>query len=375
MIKVVVATWYLSDNYGTCLQAYALNHFLEVNGIECKTLAYGRFYGIDELPDIIKKGFKKINEKLIAKKSNEPKSDFSVNAENVFLHNEKIMMSNIKLAQMKTYKQKKLLIKETDYFIVGGDQLWNPNILANTYFLPFVRDKKKKLSYGTSFGVTEIPKRLETQYKKGLSKMSRIAVREDSGVEIVRKVANKEAVSVLDPVFLLDKEMWRTFYNKECTTKINYSYALCYFVGGYRKHRNMVESYVCQNNKKIKTILLPMTPDDFEYEEAMCDITMADFLYLIDNAEFVFTDSFHATAFSIIFNRNFYNFHRFEENDTKSQNSRIDQILDKFQIPNRYLKHINDNGDTMTSWEHINHNVNIEIERSKSILLSMVTGE
>jgi hypothetical protein len=115
-------------------------------------------------------------------------------------------------------------VPDYDVYCVGSDQVWNPNCYTslNPYMLTFAPSGKRKISYASSFGVSEIPRQAVDQYKKGLSELSYISVREKTGCQIVSELTGKEGVLVLDPTLLLEKSDWDTVANSSSCPKKPY---------------------------------------------------------------------------------------------------------------------------------------------------------
>lgn len=213
------------------------------------------------------------------------------------------------------------IVKKYDYFVIGSDQVWNPFYKAgdNAMFATFA-PSEKVISYAASFGVTEIPERFYSYLENGLKHLSKISVREQEGVGIVSNIANKNAQLVLDPTMLLKSNQWHEITKKAELPFLNSKpYIVVYVLGE-----------LTENSKKIINKFIEK--HDFEAyiimgEQATSEAVVPDplgFVKLIENAEFVFTDSFHATVFSIIMNTPFKVFSR----DNGELNSRIVTLLE-----------------------------------------------
>lgn len=224
--------------------------------------------------------------------------------------------------------------------LVGSDQLWLPsNIEGDYYTLNFVPDDVKKIAYATSFGVSNIPGAQEEKAKNYLNRINYLSAREESGKDIIKKFTGKDVPLVCDPALLLDAHEW----NETATTGriVEESYIFCYFMGNNLWHRKFVKELRRKTGCKVVSLLHldRYIAFDEEYaDEAPYDISPADFINLVKNAEYVCTDSFHGTVFSIIYGRKFFTFKRFSDKATLSTNTRIDTLLKHMQLQDRLVE-------------------------------------
>lgn len=291
---------------------------------------------------------------------------------NITIRNQKFTEFTEEFRLSKKFDNFQKLTEESEQytdFIVGSDQLWLPvNVVGNYYTLNFVPENINKISYATSFGISQIPKKYREQYVQFLSKINYLSVREDSGKEIIKELINKEAVVVCDPTLLLKKEEWEKLESKNYS--INNKYIFCYFLGKNIKHRKFVERLREKTGYKIVSI--NHCDEYVKYSDKFADIIPYDvgpseFLKLIKNAEYVCTDSFHGTMFSLIYNKQFFSFRRHMENLKMSTNSRISSILKILNLEQRLLTgdETIDNVDKQIQYDTINKR--IDDFRGKSI--------
>jgi hypothetical protein len=239
---------------------------------------------------------------------------------------------------------------EFDFFVVGGDQVWNPffdytKIPGTIYFLPFIKGGKRAFMFSTSFGVSkdaffartaEVPGLLEA-YREALSRMSYISCREDAGAEITNALVGKGQVLV-DPTMTLTPEEWfeiakePEFLKPRIDTKRGY--VLTYFLGEFPRSLKRKIKKTCVN----ENLALVALNDLFDAPAYISD--PAEFVYLVANAQAVYTDSFHGAAFSILFETPFFVFERLgHEIDMLS---RMDTLLRKFVLEDRRVKNAAD---------------------------------
>lgn len=386
MKKVGIVSCYFKDNYGSLLQAYATKKILDNNNIPNETIAI-------EANKDFKKGkikyylsqifnFSFIKSKLGMIKM---KLDKKINKElgkNISIRNKKYkeFKKEFNLSRSCTdYKGLTQLAKDKySDIIVGSDQLWLPvNVVADYYTLNWVPDHINKISYATSFGVSNIPKKYDNIYIKFLKRINHLSVREESGKEILDKYKTNSKV-VCDPTILLTKEEWE----KECTPNkfINKKYILCYFLGNNIEHRKFVERLKDKTGYKI--VSLNHADEYVKYSDEFADITPYDvgpreWLNLVKNAEYVCTDSFHGTVFSIIFNKTFFDFRRFNPKNKNNTNSRLDSLLNIAGISKERILTGLENVDKVLKYEidykKVNENIDKFRNESKNWLLESIT--
>ena len=220
--------------------------------------------------------------------------------------------------------------KNYDVVVAGGDQLWIPAGLPTNFFnLMFADEKVKRVSYSTSFGVTEVPfyqKRRTIEY---LNRREMLGVREKSGAELIERLTGRKAVVVLDPTLLLNKEEWAQAIPVKPVLENDYIF--CYFLGANSEHRKVAEEL----SKKTGIPLYDMphidefVPYDLQFNaEHLYDIDSEQFVNLIRYAKYICTDSFHCTVFSILHHKQFLAFDRYSDPLMMSRNSRIANLCD-----------------------------------------------
>lgn len=223
--------------------------------------------------------------------------------------------------------------------VVGSDQLWLPSNIAGDYYtLSFVPDRVNKVAYATSFGVSKIDKRQEKIVKRYLNRINYLSAREESGQKIIKEHTGMEVQLVCDPALLLTANEW----DEDATSEriIKEKYIFCYFMGNNPWQRNFVEKIKEKKGYKIVALLhldQYIKSDDKYVDYAPYDVSPADFISLVKNAEYVCTDSFHGTVFSLIYGKQFFTFMRFADGETLSTNSRITTLLKKMDVESRLV--------------------------------------
>lgn len=355
-MKILIITLNDNNNYGNRLQNYALEKFLKNNFKinEVETIWYDKKEKVQSTVDIW--SIKSLVKWIINKNNyrNYLKKDYLRDC---------IRMYNIgkftkKINTRFDFKIKENIEKEYDYFIVGSDQVWNPYFWlkeddhANIRFLKFA-PKEKRIAYAASIAIPEIPKDKEALFKNGLNEMKAISMREKAGADLVKNLTKRDVPVVVDPTILLSKEEWQSielkpeWYNNE-------KYILTYFLGNPSP---IIEKIAKDNNWKIYNL---MDKNNFDLYTSRVE----EFVYLIENAELVVTDSFHACVFSILMNTPFLVVNR-QQKGMADMTSRIDTLLELFGYKDRYIV----NGNCNLSDEKILNmdfsNVQIIQEREK----------
>ena len=216
---------------------------------------------------------------------------------------------------------------DADVYICGSDQIWNTkfnNGKDPAFYLDFVPKGKIKASYAASFATDSIDKELKEITKDRISKLDYVGVREISALDILDSLDIKNGVQVLDPVFLLDKFKW-----EKLTYEINNNekYIFVYDFDGNELIREIAEKIAKNKKLKIYTVFKSNYSD-----KVIKRMGPIDFISYIKNAEFVISNSFHGTAFSIIFEKQFAVVNRKE-----AINTRMRDLLSILKIENRLI--------------------------------------
>ena len=224
-----------------------------------------------------------------------------------------------------------------DAVIVGSDQLWTPaGIKSRFYNLLFVPDSVRKVSFATSFGVGEIPASQKKATAGYLRRIDFLSVRETRGAEIVRELTGREAEVALDPTLLLTGDEWRDVFPEQRVTEG--PYILAYFLGSNEAHRDAVDALKKKTGLKVVTIpfMDVFLKRDLDFgDEQLFDVGPVEFLNLIRGAEYICTDSFHGSVFSILNHKQFMTFNRTNNSDRQTRNSRIDSLFGLLRLDGR----------------------------------------
>lgn len=387
MKKVGIVSCYFKDNYGSMLQSYATKKFLDKNQIPNETINVDynedfkngkRKYYLSQITNLkfIKNKLGMIKLKVDKKVKKQLGKNISVRTKRYKEFRKEFNLSRSNNTFLDLTNQAKELYSDV---IVGSDQLWLPvNVVSDYYTLNWVPDNINKISYSTSFGFSSIPNKYTELYTKFLNRIEHLSTREESGVKIIKQLINREAKLVCDPTILLTKEEWHNESTKE--RKYNEKYILCYFLGNNIEHRKFAERLRKKTGYKI--VSLNHADEYVKYSDKFCDyapfdIGPRDWISLIENAEYVCTDSFHGTVFAILFNKIFFDFRRHSNKSKTSTNSRIDSLLDVAGISSERILVGNEDIDKVLEYkidyDKVNENMNKFREESKKWLLDSIS--
>lgn len=300
-MKIGTITTHSALNYGAVLQAYALCKFIRSQKINCDILDYQpkyikKSYSLLTKPKKLQDLFLVLYQLCYYSQRNERKSKFedfrksflNVTSNKILSKNELIDTSN-----------------KFDLLISGSDQIWNPKLheFDEAYFLSYDEIKVPRISYAASFGQDRIEDKYKDVLINRLKGYHAFGCRENSARKLLLDLLNRESVLVLDPVFLLDVEMWKkiAIYPQK-----NLKYNLAYFLSNPGESLYAVKKY--SDSKKESVVSIGFSPRDMKYKgiNKKYNIGPREFLGYIIDADTIISNSFHCTAFSIIFRKNFY---------------------------------------------------------------------
>lgn len=221
-----------------------------------------------------------------------------------------------------------------DVYVVGSDQVWNPSASSSIepYFLTFAPKEAKKISYASSFGVSNIPASLYEKYKKLLSNIDSLSVREQTGVCLVKALTGRDATCVLDPTLLLNKEQWGNIM-------LAYPHMPSRYILVYQLlPSDMLPSLAKKISEEMNCPVYYLAKRAYAVNapkgmRVIKDAGPAEFLWLIKNASCVVTNSFHGTAFSVNFCIPFYAV----LNSKRGSNVRITSLLNSVNLMGRIV--------------------------------------
>lgn len=358
-MKIGIITFTYGQNYGNKLQNYALVNFLSKNySNEVYTLQNFDETTNGNFIDLLKKSIKKIikyNEERYKKNRKLKFETFNRN----YLRYYNIVLDK------RNYEK----LDDFDVFICGSDQIWNPfyNKDMITYTAAFAK-KAKRISYAASIGIDTIPENRIKEYKENIGEMDFIGVREEEAAELLRKYIDKKISTQVDPTMLLTLDDWNKMTVKP-DKELENDYILTYFIKEKDDiTKEAIESYA--KKQKIQIINL----NSLEQKE-WYDIDPCEFLWMIKNAKFVFSDSFHATVFSLIFHKQFHCFERINKEKTNKQESRLNTLLNYFNLSERIGEFKTGDELTIDDWKQIDETMGRLKQKSIEFLDIAINNE
>ncbi len=332
----IITFWWSEDNYGQLLQCYALQKYLRDLGHKPFLIRYkctediiaDNFYTKLSLKHIYSYFRNKLYSAKAPKKNNRLFDDFR----------SKYINSSEKI--YKSFNELKNEDFEVDMLIVGSDQIWNNwnNPLyrfsnrIHACFLDFGRPEVKRLSYAASWGLTKLSDDYIKEITPLLSKFNYVSVREKNGIDLCKLCGCPDAEWVCDPTLLLTAADYRELYKNEKINNYEKKYILLYMLNNdcnfsYQAVHNLA------SQKKLEIIYV--TGNGLIDHHPKFDASIPEWLYYLDNAEYVITNSFHCGVFSTIFHKQF-GIIPLNGKSTQS-NSRIDSLFELRGTGNRYI--------------------------------------
>lgn len=367
-MRVGIITYHHHYNYGTMLQALALQEVIiklgydaeiidfyqstEKSKQEIKAIHKGRLSFYLKNPNYVFNKAKGIAAYKIAQDNLEKK-------EEAF---EAFYQKNIHLSAQKFNSASEIREKPPiyDIYVVGSDQTWNPNVGGNpdSFFLDFAPKSAKRISYAPSVSVSVLDECSKKRFARLLDNIHVLSCREHDGAKLLEQLTGRSVATVLDPTFLLDEDDWKSYFK---SVEHPHEYILQYLIGDRQEHRSYIKRLAQKNNLPI--ISIPSAPIDYVDRcttKVWCG--PSEFLYLISNATLVCTDSFHGTAFSLNFRKNVFSFYKMDDKASDSENSRLRNIYSQFEIHNRII----------TDFLYIPSNNELEISYNEDLIKSKI---
>lgn len=331
-MKTGTLTFHSPNNNGSFLQAYALQCVLKKNGIENTIInfytkkqecQYSVFRKPKSLKDLVRNGYSLIHYRALKKR---------------FVFFADLRKKFLNMTERYTTEKEVLDdICQYNVLICGSDQIWNTEArdFSDIYLLPNV--KKKKIAYAVSCG-SHIEAVNLCKLIMHTKAFDAISVREDSTAKVFFDNGLSDIQTVLDPTLLIAKEEYSCFYGNDPV--ISGKYVFVYTI-------NYNHDILFAAKQFAKRIGMPVITAFAGYSAIKCrkygikviyDVTPGCFLNLIDNAEYVFSNSFHGIAFSILFHKRFFRVCNVDKCGNSVRDDRIDNILDACNLANRNIK-------------------------------------
>lgn len=356
-MKIGIITFHRATNYGAALQAFALQEALNKMGYEAEIIDYA----CEFLEQYYKKFYnpKKTFKGLISAIINYRTRSVRINKFTMF-RKKYIHISNERNIKKNCLKN---VVEKYDYVITGSDQVWNPrqSNYDMTYFLDFV-EPKKRISYAASMGNNNIDEQSDI-FIRYVKNYKSISVREKEYGDKLKKILNREVLTVVDPVFLIEKNQWEKLISDKPLVKESYIFVYCLHEKSCYRYAEILAK---KTNRQIVCI-----PDSLK---ARCKgkkdfkAGVLEFLNYIFYADHVITDSFHATAFSIIFEKQF---NIIMKQKWKSLNGRMEALAEKYKLEKNVIWNESDIDKlgNNTEYQEIREKVKKEVQESREFIV------
>ena len=340
MKSVCISTFCGTDNYGSNLQAIGLSEFFKSNGYEVFFLPFFKNRPFTLLHPML--FYSRLINRINRKKFKEffISEPYALSAEREERLSE-FCNEHFHIIDFRSCKQWNDAIRQKMIFVAGSDIIWNPAMgYPSTFFLDFAYYAKlPRFSYGTSVGAKELPRKYYKAYKRYLGTMKAVGVREEIVVDMFEPIIGFRPTKVVDPSLLLAAEQWDAITNRAMlSVEISKrGFILCYFVMNDARYWEYVKKV--KEDTKLQIIVLPMHKNDEKQEyDVVLDGTPYEFLWLIKNAEFICTDSFHACVVSMIYHKEFYLLRR----TRKSEDAKYKDLLTRYHLTDRIVEEENE---------------------------------
>lgn len=344
MKKVSIITKHSSFNFGAMLQAHALQATIKNLGADCRIINLRQSklqtkWSNKSPSGIIRNFYYKLHEKEL----NEGFAKF-----------EKFISEYDKTREYKNIWELYTDTPESDVYLTGSDQVFNPLNIEDSSFLRFAPKDKIRASYAASLGVSNIPNGALNLISEYINDLDYISVREETGKKALEKLTDKKINVHVDPTLLMKKEYWQSFSVKP---NMKRPYILCYVL--YRP--DWLNSYLKKIRKQTKLDIVLVTSDPFRnvyHNKCIRNAGPKEFLGLIQNAEFVISSSFHGVALSIANQKPFYAV------VNPNAPSRIIDLLSVLNLKHRIIK--KEDKFNVSEIDYLSVENILEVERQKS---------
>lgn len=361
MKKIGTLTVHNGYNYGASLQAYATVHYLRNQGFDAQLIDYRN--ELIESKNNVKPSFRRSIINFFINRRGRKLRKMRFDSFNAISFG----TGELKLSK----KDLPGLNEEYDCFVCGSDQIWNPDITGydSSFFLDF--SSKTNISYAPSLGhFGNYSDELISFIKCNVHNIKYLSTRELENCELLSDLAGKACVNVLDPVFLLSQQNWSEIANKSAV-KFKGRYAIYYSL-----HEDDAFFEFAKKDSKAKGLeLYRLDITALRAIKKKCKtfaqkgIGPIEFLQAFKNSSFVYTNSFHGTAFSIIFNRPFIT--ALLSGKLAGKNSRIFTLLELSDLKDRIYEKGRAYSNTI-NWEEVEDKLSDNILFSQSFLTEAV---
>lgn len=331
-MKIGILTITDGQNYGNRLQNYALQEVLRDFGCDVYTVRRKTKRDLNIFNELLFRT-KNLVKLIIGRKDT---FFYRIKRKKAFVDFNK---KYIKFTHQILYNNKapKDFYKKFDYFVCGSDQIWNANFEVVSedilnHLASFAKPSQR-VAYAASFGTDSFAVGFEQLFVDELQKFKAIGLREQTGVDLLEEKLNRSDIKlVLDPTMLISRDKWKQFANEPQYPHSD-SFIVTYFLSGKSKRiTEYVENIALHSDADVINLDIEFLSDNCIVNSRHFSTSPTEFVWLIEHAKCILTDSFHATVFAILFNRPFAVFQRIATEKNNNMNSRIDGLLEMFSL-------------------------------------------
>lgn len=339
----IVTYWKSTNNYGEQLQNFALQEYLRSLGHEPFLIRYDydadTIYGTKPLPVRFLRACnpKRLAEYFKSKSLNKKRAMEGITHPRGFeaFREKHVSMSRIYTSIDDLRRDP----PEADLYITGSDQVWNTfggklsemEHRYHAFFLDFGKEGVKRVSYAASWGRETVPEDEAGLIRQLLPKLDSVSVREKTGIGLCSRLGREDAYLALDPVLLLGAETYRKLYRGDVAVRREKKYLFFYYLNnGLDFDRQTVFEWARQRNLEVVYVT-----DDWHEDFERSFPGIPEWLELIDDAEYVVTNSYHCAIFSILFGKRFGIIRR--KGAHAGMNSRMETLFGLCGINSRFI--------------------------------------
>lgn len=359
-MKIGILTFPNTNSYGAVLQMYALYKATEKLGANVEIINYQNLYMKQRQHFLSRQKLssKKRALKNIAAQMMHWRQNYS------FYKFEKRMLV-YPLKAVKDIGEASNIGARYDGVICGSDQVWNAHITGSDmhFYLDFCEANTKRISYAPSFGKVAYSSGIENQIKQELNKFDYISVREKEGQDYIEQITGRKPELVLDPTFLLQKEEWEKVEEKYIIPSDGY---IAYYT--IQSSASLFEfclELAKKENKKVVIIggnFLKQIKNRDNRIMYACDLSPSEWLYVIHHADCVVTNSFHGTAFSIHYQKDFY------VEFSSDTNARLEEIIQICALEDRVVSRTDSQCNKAIDYADVESRLSERREKSHTFL-------
>lgn len=347
---VKIITLFENNNYGNRLQNFATVKIFEEYGIQALTVRLSRRYGF----------FGHMRD-LIARIRDDFKQIMRGEAKRIVKFNRFSKKNTPSVSLVKKMSKD----MKNSVFVVGSDQVWNPfwgiGARKDGMQCAFGIPANKKIALSPSFGVSFLNKEDRVRYKTWLQDYTRLSIRENEGFRILENLVDCPIEVLIDPTMVLSAQQWRQHKKSPCN--IDERYVFIYRLGELNASvKDQVDCFSTANNYNLVDLM--------DQKNAFHLSDPFEWIGLLDESDYVLTDSFHGCVFALLFHVPFAVFRR-EEAGQVEMSSRINTLLKKFHCENRMILDNNDLPTQVIDWRAVDD----ILEKERSIFLDYLEKE